>query len=148
MTRPSNCPAETDYVGETLRCEKSIGHPDPVHISTQPNWLIGWEILGSTIKYRWQRRRSRLREDTGLQDKFGKPIREGDILEEDYNSWYRKVRVVVLWAPEKGAWISSGDFESGASHESLNGAHFKDCELVGNLEEHPERFYPVPKVTA
>lgn len=147
MTRPRKCPATTSLGKEPLFCDKLEGHAE-LHVSSQQFWIIGWEKWGSEIKFRWERKRFHLREDTGLKDKFSRPVQEGDILEENYNDWYGKVRVVVVWAPEKGAWISRGDFESGATHESLNGEHFKECELVGNVDEHPERLYPHKRKTA
>ena len=147
MTRPKKCSSRTTLGGDPLTCDKPQGHTE-LHISAQENWIIGWERWGKVTKYRWQRIRFHKRADTGLKDKFGKPIREGDILEEHYNEWYGNVRIGVCWAPEKGAWVSRGDFESGAAHESLNGEHFKECKLVGNVDEHPERLYPHRKVTA
>lgn len=91
-------------------------------------------------------RRYKLGEHTGLEDKKGEPIREGDILLEDYNEHYGKVPVVVLWDPEKGAWVSFGTFESGGAHESLNGEHFKDCERIGNIDLSPKKYGPARKL--
>ena len=83
---------------------------------------------------------------TGLVDKNGKQVHEGSILSESYNQFYGHVRTLVYWAQEKAAFCSKGDFENGAGHNSINGEHFNEAEVVGHIDSSPEMFYPAKEI--
>ena len=68
---------------------------------------------------------------TGLKDKNGKEIFEGDIIEFDFVG---KVRLVVKWAKDIPMLIGDGEFEK-ILHE--NSAR-KVMEVIGNIHENPE----------
>jgi len=92
--------------------------------------------------------REKVWEFTGLFDRDGKPIREGDILLETYNHAYGTVASVVYWNPENGAWCSRGDFADGGGHSSIHGAHFRNCLKIGTIDDDPGLFVPAKKIMA
>lgn len=109
-----------------------------------PRCLYWWRGLYESHEHDFDR--PKLLEDTGLVDRHGMAIREGDVLLEKTNEFYGIVPVVVLWAPRKGAWISAGEFAGGGGHSSLNGEHFKDCERVGNIDMDSSVYHPAKKL--
>ena len=78
--------------------------------------------------------------DTGLKDKDGETIQCGDILEFEYNEFYGLVTAIVHWRPDFGAYVRSGKFEGGGGFCSLNAECFKDCKIIGSINETPELF--------
>ena len=84
---------------------------------------------------------------TGLKDKNGKEIYEGDIYKCDYNDTFDFAYYQVVWDEEKGQWwgecvalhhkntgykdISRGGFCESSVASSVN------IEIIGNIHEHP-----------
>lgn len=77
---------------------------------------------------------------TGLKDKNGKEIYEGDIVE--INGWwnaagpagYSENLCAVKWDEEITGFVPFNDYDCdcGVYH------HAKDCEVIGNIHENPE----------
>lgn len=113
---------------------------------TEPRCKKWWKGFENAHEHDFDR--PKLGEFTGLLDKDGMRIYEGDILSEYCNEFYGKVPVVVRWDVEKGAWTSAGEYDGGGGHRSLNGEHFKKCERIGNVDRQTERplYYPAKKL--
>lgn len=107
------------------------------------DWSFGFQ---SESGHEHNHYRPRMHEATGLLDMNGESIREGDVLEEEYNEFYGWVRVVVRWDGRKGAWISYGEFAGGGAHGSLNAEHFPKCRKVGEIDKNRNAYYPAKKI--
>jgi uncharacterized phage protein (TIGR01671 family) len=68
---------------------------------------------------------------TGLKDKNGKEIYEGDILQDnEYAEDDGTAEDVVVWNEADGCWTT---------HEwGVDGSSFDGCEVIGNVHENPE----------
>lgn len=66
---------------------------------------------------------------TGLKDKSGREIFEGDIVRGRYGQWIPSdlEKVFEVFWMNHGAWFPSGDFK---------------CEIIGNIYENPELLTP------
>lgn len=116
----------------------------PLNWCREPRCRSWW--MGFQGPHEHDFKRPRQLEETGLMDKLGYPICEGDILLEKTNEFYGIVPVVVRWAIEKGAWTSAGEFADGGGHNSLNGEHFKNCEKIGNIDSERSLYHPAKKL--
>jgi len=70
---------------------------------------------------------------TGLEDKNGKDIYEGDLITNGSGRIGR-----VLWHDISGSWDSEAQSPDG-THVGFNTFHWKDMiEVIGNIHQHPE----------
>lgn len=74
-----------------------------------------------------------LEQYTGLKDKNGKEIYEGDIFEDDYNGGYE----VVKWIDERAAFcLCYMGYERDV--EEFYTRYTNEMEVIGNIHENPE----------
>lgn len=86
-----------------------------------------------------------LMEYTGLKDKNGIEIYEGDILLEHFGEAYQLKGVVKFSTQEVGSCGCCYD-EFRGSGFIAEGMHFHRCEVIGNIYENPELLRDVGKV--
>lgn len=73
---------------------------------------------------------------TGLNDKNGKEIYEGDILQAFYGKKNTLFTITKVYFNEKGYWDSKNISEKAPFKVCYLG--FCKCELIGNIYENPE----------
>lgn len=79
---------------------------------------------------------------TGLQDKNGKEIYEGDILGDwtDIDGKMEQSRQAVFWHEVEGQWMLDNSFHQDRSHFFSLAGELRDFEyeIIGNIHENPE----------
>lgn len=89
-------------------------------------------------------RRFELMQYTGLKDKNGKEIYEGDILvtenfDPEFDKWNERENgfTVVEWSEERDGWTGSNwSWDKDIKRESIYDISF--CKVIGNIWENPE----------
>lgn len=97
------------------------------------NKMLSWQELEewSFSDFNFKGSQTVFQQFTGLVDKNGKQIYEGDILNHDTKSFAHGVNVVV-------EWFGSGFYCGYGSHIPLAEIVKMDAEVIGNIWENPE----------
>jgi hypothetical protein len=72
-----------------------------------------------------------IRQFTGLVDRHGKDLYEGDVVQYNQNSSYDKVNFTIQWSPENNGWVltnGAGDYLT--NELTPEGHRYKFLELI------------------
>lgn len=76
---------------------------------------------------------------TGLKDKYGNEIYQGDLIQYNHQSSYDGISFEVKWSNERWGWVlvsKDGIFLS--NEYTPEGDRYNFIEVSGNIFEHPE----------
>lgn len=76
---------------------------------------------------------------TGLKDKYGKEIYEGDLIQYNRQSSYDGTNFEVKWSEDRWGWVlvsENGDFLG--NEYTPEGDRYKFIEIVGNIFENSQ----------
>ncbi len=85
---------------------------------------------------RWHKGEDVFMQFTGLKDKNGKGIYEGDIMNMG------RYRGIVRWEWLKGRWELSNKFDIRQGYKSLTEPVARASEIIGNIYENPDLLTP------
>ena len=77
---------------------------------------------------------------TGLKDKNGKEIYEGDVLSEpiQIDEEWTNSAIPVIWSDEKSAFCVDFSFDKDGSFIEYLSENCSEMEIIGNIYENPE----------
>lgn len=95
-------------------------------------------VLDASIEnsFRWYKEEFELMQYTGLKDKNGVEVYEGDILQLFYGKENTPLTTTKVFFNEEGYWDSKNLSEQHPFRACYGG--FNKCEVIGNIYENPE----------
>lgn len=98
---------------------------------------VGYDSQGEPDKYETEKFENLgFQQYTGIKDKNGKEIFDGDIIQYNNKSSYDGINFVVEWSILNLGWVFKSDFGDVLTNEyTPNGYRFDNIEIVGNVFE-------------
>jgi uncharacterized phage protein (TIGR01671 family) len=86
-----------------------------------------------------ERQKCIIQQYTGIKDKNGIPIFEGDLVQYNQNSNYDGINFEVVWSDASFGWVlksKTGDYLT--NQITPNGPRYNFLEVIGNIFENPK----------
>ena len=93
---------------------------------TRNPYIMGKEVIPETVG-----------QDTGLKDRHGVKIFEGDVLQNVGNPHVDRLLFEVVWSKHYGAWFWWA-LEGDPRTDHLGQSIAEDCEVIDNIHDNPE----------